>query len=129
MPQIILTFPDRATEDLFLRMAREQGIDARWVAVNPNLEYDHEWQFTDDMIWDSLAPSIAEIINEEFHGGQPVWPRNPFSSWLPFQRRMLIEMAVTRWGRGSPNGAIREDLVRHHRQVMHVGRGDAEARD
>ena len=117
MSQFIVDFPDQETQDQILNMAHQQKVHTKWIIVDPNTEYLHEFQFAEEAIWYSLSEAITITINDEPEG-QAKWPTLPFKEWPVQDRRTLITLAVTRWNYLGPNGADSESVIRDYRQGM-----------
>ena len=83
----LFTFPDQQTAEAFLTMAEKCSTQARWISIDPNPEYDHEWRFTDDHTFDSVFTTVQEVINTNLTGNliantvQPVWPNTSPDEW------------------------------------------------
>ena len=90
MPYIFI-FPNQKIEDYITWLARTENVDVTWVAIDPYSEYEHEYQYVDEGVWDSLSLIVSDTINEELDEG---WPQKPFSDWNVTERRQLITVAV-----------------------------------
>lgn len=109
----IFSFPDDATLRKFTDLARENSVTARWITIDPNPEHDHEWRFTDELIFESVFDAVQDIINQELAPSQdsPVWPETTPWRWTTQQKRDLVNIAVTKWGFLGNNGPIPQDVI------------------
>ena len=113
MRTYLVTFPDISTADTFLQRLRNHGAPSTWIAVDPDpgATNENEHRFTDEKSWDELKDTVAWIINDQLPADQlpadtdqPAWPTVPFDKWSIHHKRILITMAVRRWGYLGPNG-------------------------
>ena len=74
----LFTFPDNLTEKQFLDLAAQRNVTAKWVSLNPNPLYNHEWQFTDEKIFPT-------VLNNDT--SSPTWPDANPNEWTPEEKR------------------------------------------
>ena len=124
--QFIFTFEDRATRDEFLDLAQKNGVPARWTAVDPNPEYEHEHEFAYEEMFEGLAWTVIRTIEEDIENyvdegedrsgtGQYAWPDLAIKEWNQEDRRDRVRLAVTRWNHIGPNGAEPASVLRDHK--------------
>ena len=97
MRDYIFTFPNESTENQFLQMAHNEQVPIRWIALDPNSEYDGEHQLTSEDVWNALSSSIMDTLCDNLtdQENSPPWPRSPFEEWTQSSKRALIFLAVT----------------------------------
>ena len=123
--QLLVTVPAGYYAEARIRsLARSLGGRSRWVAVNPNQQYDHEWEMADETAWTAITEDAGGIIREFLEqpaasssGTEQVWPAAPQSVvWGPEQKRLLVRLAVQKWGycgnSGCYEAAVIESLER-----------------
>ena len=96
MRDYIFSFQDEDQERDFLEMAQARGVKPKWVAVDPNPEFDGEHKFADEDVWNALSKCIQETLEDSLseEENQPPWPRTSLEQWEQESRRQLILLAV-----------------------------------
>ena len=106
MPHLF-TFPDKTTANVFTTLAQQCDVHTRWIAVDPNPDYDHEWRFTDDLIFESVFNTTFEIINDAL-ADRPRTKRDECSTQ---HKSDLIDLPITEWGYLGNNGPEPRDVI------------------
>ena len=114
MAQYLIEIPDDTPEEALRQAVARMTDYVQWVATSPLEVYDNEWMFTNDQSWEQISKSVQEAMTDITQDGAQ-WPPYPYAEWSIEQRRLLVRMAVSRWGHLGPNGADSSRLERDYR--------------
>ena len=126
----LFTFQNDNDQDLFIHLAHRLGIEARWVAVDPNPEYDHQWRFAGEGAFAGVITGVNHALHNDpdLSNGSPstndeLQPtggakRNndqdpsTHTRWTQEAKRELVHTAVTKWGYLTDQGLLEDDVRR-----------------
>ena len=112
---------DQGQEEMLLRDLSRLGIPHRWVAMDPNPEYDGEHLVGDISSYWQLIESVSQLLAED--PGHTDWPDLDPDLWPEEDRRTLVHLAATRWNYLGANGCEGPDVTRdyHLGLLPHTG--------
>ena len=101
----LITIAEPAAVPGVIATLENMGVKSRWIAVNPNPQYDGEWEIADENCWPLLRKMLEESL-EQTADGEPISAAD---------RRAIIGLAVQRWNFTSESGLDQRNLTADHR--------------